>query len=431
MLVLLSPGERVAYFVSFAGGDAEKLKGPALTSIRTRKAPLDSPLKDIRICDLSQNLAGPFCCQILGDLGAEVIKVEPPGGDPAREWGPPFWGSDSTLFLSVSRNKRSIVLDLKSDGGKAALKKLAATCDVFVQSTRPGVPERHGYDYDSIRALRSNVIYLSVSGYGEQGPMRGAPGYDPLIQAFAGIMSVTGDPEGTPARVGGSVVDYGTGMWGAMAVLAALRKRELTGEGAKLEVSLLDTALNWVSYHLTGYLSTGQVPAPMGTGLAAIVPYQAFPAADGMIMIAAGNDGIYRRLCTALDLEELGGDSRFATNPQRVAHREVLVPIIEEATRRFPLAELSRMLTEHGVPASPIHNMAEVAAHPQVAASEMLVRAPHREVDDYQDVSLPIRVDGKRIHGEKRPPGAGEHTAEVLAELGYTAEEIERDFGSG
>lgn len=386
---------------------------------------MSEPLSNIRICDLSQNLAGPFACQILGDLGAEIIKVEPPGGDPAREWGPPFWGSDSTLFLSVSRNKRSIVLDLKEKEGVDALHRLASRCDVFIQSTRPGVPERLGYDYETIKGLRRDVVYLSVSGYGESGPMSGLPGYDPLIQAFSGIMSVTGHPDGPPARVGGSVVDFGTGMWGAIGVLGALRTRDATGDGAKLEVSLLDTALNWVSYHLMGYLATGQVPGRMGTGLASIVPYQAFPASDGTFMIAAGNDAIFRRLCDCLGLPEVGRDPRFATNPLRVANRAALIPLLEMRTAEHTVDELVRRLNEAGVPASRINDMSQVVVDPQVLASGMLHPFEHREVEEYQDVSLPLRVDGQRPRGSTRPPGPGEHTSEILAELGYTAEEVE------
>ena len=222
-------------------------------------------LHNLRICDLTQNLAGPFCTQILGDLGADVIKVEAPGGDPGRAWGPPFWGSDSTLFLSANRNKRSVVLDLKSPEGQGILHRLAGESDVLVQSARFGVPERLGYDYESIRALRDDMIYMSISAYGDRCPMCELPGYDPLMQAFSGIMSVTGNPGAPPARVGGSVVDYGAGMWATIAIFGALRTRDATGHGAKLDAALLDTAVGWVSYHLLAYFATGDVPGPMGS----------------------------------------------------------------------------------------------------------------------------------------------------------------------
>ena len=210
------------------------------------------PLHDITICDLTQNLAGPYCSQILADLGATVIKIEPPGGDLSRAWGPPFWGSESALYLSANRGKKSIILDLKSVDGLEVLHRIARASDVFVQASRPGVSRRLGFDYESIRALRSDVVYLGLSAYGKKGPLSELPGYDPLMQAYSGIMSVTGHPNSPPTRVGGAVVDYGTGMWAALAILAALRARDATGEGAELEVSLLDTALGWVSYHIGG-----------------------------------------------------------------------------------------------------------------------------------------------------------------------------------
>lgn len=377
------------------------------------------PLQDVRVLDLSQNLAGPFCAQILGDLGAEIVKVEPPGGDPARPWGPPFWGDDSVLFLSVSRNKRSMILDLKTDEGQDVLRKLVETSDVLVESARVGVPERLGYDYETVRKIREDLVYLSVTAYGERGPRKEHPGYDPLMQAYAGIMSVTGHPGQPPVRVGGSVVDYGTGMWGAIAVLSALRSRDATGEGTKLEIALLDTAVNWVSYHIMGYLSTGEVPGPMGSGLGSIVPYQAFETRDGSVMIAAGNDGIFRRLCQALEVPDLPEDPRFATNPQRVAHREELIPMMEELVAPFETEDLVTLLEEHSVPCSPIQDIAEVAADSQVEAAELLPRSPHRQASDYRDMALALRMDGERPRGDRRPPGPGEHTLEVLEEIGY------------
>ena len=220
-------------------------------------------LHGVRVCDLTQNLAGPLCAQILGDLGADVIKVEAPGGDPGRAWGPPFWGSDNRLFLSANRNKRSIILDLKSPEGRGILHRIAGGSDVLVQSARFGVPERLEYDYETIRTLREDIIYLSISAYGDRGPMRELPGYDPLMQAFSGIMSVTGNPGAPPARVGGSVVDFGTGMWSTIAILSALRTRDVTGRAAKLDTALLDTAVGWVAYHMIGYFATGDVPGPM------------------------------------------------------------------------------------------------------------------------------------------------------------------------
>ena len=386
---------------------------------------------DVRVCDLTQNLAGPLCAQILGDLGADVIKVEAPGGDPGRAWGPPFWGTDSTLFLSANRNKRSIILDLKNSEGRGILHRIAKESDVLVQSARFGVPERLEYDYETIRALREDIIYMAISAYGDRGPMRELPGYDPLMQAFSGIMSVTGNPGAPPSRVGGSVVDFGTGMWSTIAILSALRTRDATGEGAKLDAALLDTAVGWVSYHMMGYLATGDVPGPMGSAMDSIVPYQGFQTADGSVMISGGADRFFVRLCEALRLGELGADPRFLTNPDRVANRDELIEILENQIKSHTTDDLLELLNDHAVPCSPIQNMAEVAAHPQVAEAGLLPMAAHPEVPDYQDVALPLRVDGERPRGVRPPPAAGEHTSEVLAELGYTEGEVQGFFERG
>jgi crotonobetainyl-CoA:carnitine CoA-transferase CaiB-like acyl-CoA transferase len=321
-----------------------------------------APLSDVRVCDLTQNLAGPYCSQILADLGATVIKIEPPGGDMAREWGPPFWGTRSALYLSANRGKRSIVLDLKSKDGLEVLHKIARGSDVFMQASRTGAAKRLGCDYDAIRALRPDVIYVSISAYGPKGPMSDQPGYDPLMQAYTGLMSTTGHAGGPPTRVGGAVVDYGTGMWAAIAVLAALRRRDATGEGAELEAALLDTTLGWVSYHVSGYLATGRVPAPMGTGVPAISPYQAFRTSDGYVMIAAGNDALFGRLCVALGVPDLTRDPRFLTNPLRSANNAALVELIEARTCGHSTAALVELTRKHAVPCSAIRTIAEVVA---------------------------------------------------------------------
>ena len=386
---------------------------------------MTAPLAGIRVCDVTQNLAGPFCGQILADLGASVVKVEPPGGDLGRLWGPPFWGSDSTLFLSANRGKRSIVLDLKDEEGMALLRRLTRESDVFMQASRPAAAERLGIDYASVKGWKDDIIHLSISAYGQDGPMSDQPGYDPLMQAYAGIMSVTGEPGGAPTRVGGSVVDFGTGMWSALAVLAALRTRDQTGEGSALETSLMDTSLAWVSYHMMGYLATGNVPGPLGSSLGAIAPYRAFRTSDGHVMIAAGNDAIFRRLCAALDFPDVADDPRFVSNPARVAHREVLDPLIEGRTDRLSTKELLDLTRRHDVPASAIRSIEEVVADEQVAVAGMMPTAAHPRVPEYRDVSLPLRVDGERPRGVGAPPAPGEHTLEVLAELGLEADEIE------
>lgn len=373
--------------------------------------------------DVSQNLAAPYATQILADFGADVIKVEPPEGDPARAWGPPFVGGESPLFLCGNRNKRSIVLDLESERGREALRRLAGGADVFVQAFRAGVIERIGFGYEAVRRLRPGIIYLSVTAFGTEGPLRDQPGYDPLMQAYGGIMSVTGHPDWPPTRVGTSLVDMGTGMWSAMAVLAELGRRGWSSAGGgswdsvHITTSLLDTSIAWMSYHLQGHLASGEVPGPMGSGLGMIAPYQAFPTGDGHVMIAAGNDGIFGRLCQALELPQLPLDPRFGRNADRVAHRAALVEVLSERTRRATTAAIVDRLRAASVPCAPIHDVADVVEDEQVRASGML-RAVEGGAADYVDVAAPVRWDGERAPARRAPPSAGADTAEVMREIG-------------
>ena len=374
-----------------------------------------APLAGLRVLDFTQNLAGPFATQILGDLGADVVKVEPPGGDPARRWGPPFVGGNSHLFQTVNRNKRGVILDLKTERGRQRALELAGGSDVVLQALRRGVAERLGIGYDAVRAANPGVIYVSVTSHGTEGPLAGDPGYDPLMQARSGLMSVTGDPEGDPARVGTSIVDLGTGMWTAIAVMGALMERERNGRGCHVTASLLDTALAWMSYHMTSHLATGVLPQRMGTGLAMIAPYQGFPCTDGSVMIAAGNDVIFGRLCDALGLE-LAGDPGFRSNASRVSNRERLAGILAECTRRFSVEALLGVLRRHRVPAAPIHTVAAALADPQTAATGMLRRCDHPGIEDYVDVAMPIRWNGRRAALRRYPPEVGEHQGELFPE---------------
>jgi crotonobetainyl-CoA:carnitine CoA-transferase CaiB-like acyl-CoA transferase len=380
--------------------------------------PVPTPLAGVRVVDLSQNLAGPYATQILADLGADVIKVEPPGGDPARAWGPPFQGGESPLFLCANRNKRSVILDLRERTGRETLRRLTARADVFVQAFRAGVAGRLGFGYETVRALNPSVLYVSVTAFGDGGPLADQPGYDPLLQAYSGLMSVTGHPDAGPARVGTSLVDMGTGMWTALAVVSALHRRERDGAGGHISASLLDTSVAWMAYHLQGYFGTGDVPGPMGSGLGMIAPYEAFPVADGQVMIAAGNDATFRRLCEALEVPALADDPRFVRNPDRVAHRAALVEAVADRTRGRPASQVVALLRAAGVPCAPIQNVKQVVRDQQVAASGMLRPLPHEPIPDYVDVAMPVCWDGARAAVRRPPPRPGQHTEEVMAELG-------------
>jgi crotonobetainyl-CoA:carnitine CoA-transferase CaiB-like acyl-CoA transferase len=377
---------------------------------------LSLPLHGVRVLELAQNLAGPYCGQILADLGADVIKVErPDGGDAARAWGPPFVDGVGSIFAVANRGKRSVTLDLSRPADGAVLEALIRRTDVLIEAFRPGVFSRLGYDRDTIASWNPRLIYCSVLAYGASGPLRELPGYDPLMQAHGGLMAVTGHEASGPARVGTSVVDMGTGMWLAIAVLAALRQRDSTGAGTHLSVALYDTALAWNAYHLAGYAGTGAVPGPMGSELPMIVPYGAFPTRDGQLMIAAANDNLFRRLCTALALGDAAADARFADNPARVAHRAEVNVLVAGATSRFTTPALLQRLREAGVPCAPILDIAEVAADPQTAASGMIVQEHGRTA-----TSLPLRLAGERPPARGHVPRLGEHTAAVRAELGLS-----------
>ena len=383
------------------------------------------PLDGLVVADLTQNVAGPFCTQILGDMGDEVVKVERPGrGDDARAWAPPFWGEESASFMAFNRNKRSLALDLKREGGLAVLRRLVARADVFVQSLRAGAAAELGLDYPAASALNPRLVYCSITAYGARGPMAHLPGYDPLMQAYAGLMSVNGHPGQEPARVGTSIVDMGTGMWAALGVMAALRQRDATGRGVEVTTALFDTALMWVSYQAMGYLGSGEVPQPQGSGTAMIAPYQAFPTADGYAMIGAASDALFARLAGALDAPELPQDPRFGDNPSRVRHRAALVDAVSARTRVFKTVDLLERLREAGVPSAPIHTVDQVLQEPQTQASGMLVGAPHPRLPDYRSIGLPIQWAGRRPGVRRVPPRLGEHSADVLTWLGYTLDDV-------
>ncbi len=374
------------------------------------------PLAGVRVLDLTSSLAGPTCTEILAALGADVVKVEHPGrGDEARDWGPRFFEGGSVMFFAANAGKRSVGLDLKSAAGLDVLLRLADGAAVLVQSLRPGSAERLGFGPDTVRARNPGLVYCTIGAFGHTGPLAAEPGYDPLMQAAAGIMSVTGEPDRAPVRVGVSLIDIGTGVWAALAIVAALHE----GGGRTLDLSLYETALSLLPYQLTAVLAGGPVPERQGSAFPLIVPYQVFATADGQLMIVAGNDRLFAGLCNVLGAPELASDARFATNPLRVGHRDELIALLEPLVAGRATGELLDRLRAAGVPASPVLDVADVAAHEQTRALGIL-----QELDGRETVATPVSVDGERISFRSPPPLVGQHTAEVLAEAGYAEAEI-------
>jgi crotonobetainyl-CoA:carnitine CoA-transferase CaiB-like acyl-CoA transferase len=380
---------------------------------------LGTILQGLRVIDLTQNVAGPYCTQILADLGAEVVKIERPGsGDDARAWQPPEIGGMSTGFAALNRGKKSVAVDLDRAEGQHLVARMAAGADVLVHSLKPGSAESRGLGDNALRQGNPRLVYCAISAFGEVGPMAALPGYDPLMQAFTGIMSVTGHEGDEPARVGVSLVDMGTGMWAAMAILAALLQRAATGQGMRVGASLLETGLAWMTVPIANYSATGKLPRKMGSGMAMMVPYELYDTADGKVFIAAANDRLFARICAALECPGLASDPRFADNPSRVGHREVLHAALEAHTRSRTTAECVERLRAAGAPCSELNNVGQLLEQEQVRALEMLMLVPLPEAPLHRTVGLAFNSGGRRGRVPSAPPRLGADTDAVLGEMG-------------
>lgn len=393
--------------------------------------PTPGSLTGLRVIEISTSVAAPFGGQILGDLGAEVIKIERQAGDDTRKWAPPAWNGESIAFMSFNRNKKSVVLDYKTDEGKKILVDLLRDADVLVQNLRPGALAKAGFTWEYLHELNPRLIYCEMSGYGHTGPRAMQPAYDPLLQAFSGIVSMTGEDGGEPARVPVSLLDMGTGMWMAMSVLEALRRRDMTGNGCHVQNSLLQTALTWITSPLIGIAAGNPAPRRLGSGFRGVVPYGAFPTADGHIFISAGNDDIFRRLLEAIDAQDLGEREGFTSNPVRVENRNLVQDVLGERTSQFTLDELLVRLKAANVPHSPVNTVDMVYRDEQVKATGMLQPLPHPVVEDLEVVNLPVTFDGQYPPLTKCPPALGEDTVEVLAALGRSEDEIRALIADG
>jgi crotonobetainyl-CoA:carnitine CoA-transferase CaiB-like acyl-CoA transferase len=374
--------------------------------------PDSTPLAGLVVIELGHSVAAPFAGQILADLGAEVIKVEKAEGDDARHWGPPFWEGASSTFQPLNRSKQSVVCELRDPAQLAALKLLIHDrADIVLQNLRPGQVEKLGLDGASLVADKPELIYCNVGAFGRAGPLKDRPGYDPLMQAFGGIMSTTGEAGRPPVRVGPSIVDLGTGMWAVIGMLTALNRRRDTGRGGVIDVSLFETAAGWMSLLAAYYQASGELPTRLGSGAIGIVPYRAYQTKDSDLVVAAGSDALFRTLARVLGHPEWSDDPRFSSNPKRVENQSALYALIEAEMAKRGNAEWIALLERAGIPCAPVQNVAEMIAHEQTRALGLMQDVPDSAM---KFIGLPISFDGTRPPIRSRPPRLGEHTEQIL-----------------
>ncbi|GIM46926.1 CoA transferase [Collibacillus ludicampi] len=388
------------------------------------------PLQGIKVVDLTRILSGPFCTMILADMGADVIKIEPPQGDDTRGWGPPFIETESSYFLSVNRNKRSLVLNLKTSEGRAILLDLVKTADIVVENFRPGTLDKLGIGYDVLKQRNERIILASISGFGQTGPYAKRPGYDVIAQGMGGLMAATGEPDRPPVKVGFSVADVGAGMWATIGILLALLARNHTGKGQWVDASLLDTMISWQTYLAGNYFATGMNPKPLGGAHPNICPYQVFPAQDGYFNVAVGNDSLWKTFCKVMELD-LVDDPRFDTNAKRVENRDQLVPLLEEIFKTKPCKHWVELFDQAGIPAGPVYELADLYKDPHVFERDMIVTMQHPSVGDIKQIGVPVKLSETPGELITPPPLLGQHSYEILREMGFSHSMITEFYEKG
>lgn len=382
-------------------------------------------LAGVRILDLTRVLAGPFCTMILGDLGAEVIKVEGTSNkDETRAWGPPYTGKESAYYLCANRNKQAISLNLKTDAGKEVFKKLVTKSDVVVQNFKTGTLDKLGLGYETMKEINPKVILASITGFGNTGPYKDQAGYDYIIQAMSGLMSITGDPASGPQKVGVAISDILTGLYTAIGILAALNERRESGQGQEIDISLFDSQISALVNVASNYLVSRDVPKQLGNQHPNIVPYQVFPTFDQELVIAVGNDKQFERFVSILGMPELARDEKFKTNSHRVEHRAELIPVISEKLKRKPAGHWQERLLEAGIPNGPINDLEAVFNDPQVQARKMEIEMPHPTAGKINLVGSPLKLSRTPVEMKRHPPLYSEHTEDILAKLDYTTQQI-------